>query len=67
MPTETHIARVTATFEFFGLVAREFKDSDVEELVKSKFKFFNPEIPGFLLRERDLKVVTSEVQMPDMS
>lgn len=60
-----HIVRVTATFEFIGVLPAGGSHATPEEAVKQKFRMLDVGVSGFVCESRELKVKTREVEMPD--
>jgi hypothetical protein len=61
-----HVVRVTATFEFVGILPAGGSHSTPEEAVKQKFRMLDVGISGFVCEGKNLVVRTKEVELPDM-
>ena len=65
MPDKTHIARVTLSFEFLGVLpVGEY--ADPEKAVRERFKFINADVRGFVEQKRSLAVRTEEISVPEL-
>ncbi len=65
MREQAHIARVSVTFEFTGIIpVEDVPDASAEEAVKKRFKFFNPEIVGFVETSRKMAIATAPASLP---
>jgi hypothetical protein len=59
-----HVVRVTATFEFIGILPAGGNHSTPEEAVKQKFRMLDVGVAGFVCTDRMLAVKVSEVDIP---
>lgn len=59
-----HVVRVTATFEFIGILPAGGNHATPEEAVKQKFRMLDVGVAGFVCEDRKLVVRSKEVELP---
>jgi len=65
--TKPHLVRVTATFEYVGLLPAGGNYASPEEAVKSKFRMLDVSTSGFVLEDKKLTVRAKEVELPEIT
>jgi len=62
---KSHIVRVRVTLEFLGILPVGGNNSPPDDQAKRLFRMMDVGIAGFVLENKDFKVTSKEIELPE--